>query len=303
MDLKKLGYFVTLVEEGNFSRAAKALYITQPALSWNVKELEEMLGTQLVKRSTTGIEITEAGNVLYTGAKTLLMDADNLMRSVRYAGQLQKRRIRFGLTILSSIEYMSIFQKFTEFYPDYRLDYTQRGSKEIQQLVANGQLDIGMVSTPIYFPILNESKVILDDYYYDVAVVLPKGHRLCQATSLSLEQLKNERFSMMTDAFAMGNEIEKRCIKIGYYPDIVFVNENWEVIVEHVATYKSVTFLPFAIQDVLQRDDIVWIPLEDAEVARFNVVLITSLDLKDYDNRIFYNSFQQTLLSTESTSK
>ena len=44
MDLKKLGYFVTLVEEGNFSRAAKALYITQPALSWNVKELEEMMG-------------------------------------------------------------------------------------------------------------------------------------------------------------------------------------------------------------------------------------------------------------------
>ncbi|WZU02604.1 hypothetical protein MGH68_06780 [Erysipelothrix sp. D19-032] len=97
------------------------------------------------------------------------------MRSVRYVGQLQKRRIRFGLTILSSIEYMSIFQKFTEFYPDYRLDYTQRGSKEIQELVANGQLDIGMVSTPIYFPILNESKVILDDYYYDVARCFAKG--------------------------------------------------------------------------------------------------------------------------------
>ncbi|WZU02603.1 LysR family transcriptional regulator [Erysipelothrix sp. D19-032] len=75
MDLKKLGYFVTLVEEGNFSRVMKALYITQPRLSWNVKELEEMMGTQLVKRSTTGIEITEAGNALYTGAKTLLMDA------------------------------------------------------------------------------------------------------------------------------------------------------------------------------------------------------------------------------------
>ncbi|AMC93255.1 hypothetical protein AOC36_04490 [Erysipelothrix larvae] len=89
MDLKKLNYFVALVEEGNFTRAARSLSVTQPALSWNVKYLEDVLSTQLVKRSTNGIEITKAGEMLYNGAKELLQEADELKKSVSKVG-LQK---------------------------------------------------------------------------------------------------------------------------------------------------------------------------------------------------------------------
>lgn len=300
MDIKKLKYFVTLVEEGNFSKAAKVLYITQPALSWNIKELEETLGTQLIKRSSTGIEVTDAGNILYDGAKSIINDLNNLHRSIKHSMELQRRRVRCGMTILSSIEYMSIFQYFSNTYPEYRLEYIQRGSKEIQQMVTNGQIEIGLVSEPIYYPTLNTSGKNLDDYYYEVAVVIRKDHPLADRESLTLKDLEGQPLGMMTESFAMGNEMERRFNELAIVPNVVFRNENWEVLVEHAVAYNSVTFLPFPIKDVMKRNDIVWIPLIDAKVSRFDLVLVTSLDLKDVENKLIFDRFYEALISTNS---
>lgn len=293
MNLKKLNYFITLVDAGSFSRAAELLYITQPALSWSIKDLEESLSTQLILRTPQGIELTKTGKILYVGAKQLLDNATNLKRAVSLAQSQSKRSVKLGLTILSSITYMDRFQKFTKQYSEYKLSYTQRGSKEIQNLVANGELDLGLVSEPIYVPELEKSKIQLKGLYYDVAVVLPCDHPLGSKDYLTLDMVSDQEIAMMTQSFAMGNEIEKRMNELGYDANIVFNNENWEVIVEHVSSYKSITFLPMGIKDLLTRDDLVWVPLKDDKVGRFNLFLVTNLDLVNKEDKLLFERFKK----------
>lgn len=195
MNLKKLDYFVTLVDAGNFSHAAEQLYITQPALSWNIKDLESSLKTELLVRSASGIELTETGSILYDGAKSLLEKAAQLERSIAIAQHHSKRKVRLGMTILSSIEYMDIFQYFASQYEEYQLDFVQRGSKEIQDMLAKGQLDIGIVSEPIYYPSLENTRRKLDDYYYEVAVVVSKDNPLSTEKSITFDMVKEEKLA------------------------------------------------------------------------------------------------------------
>jgi LysR family nitrogen assimilation transcriptional regulator len=83
MQHRQLRYFVKIVEAGSFSRAAALIYIAQPALSQQIAELEEGLGTSLLKRSARGVRPTAAGEVLYREASALLKDLDQLPEIVR----------------------------------------------------------------------------------------------------------------------------------------------------------------------------------------------------------------------------
>ena len=76
MDIKQLEYFAAVVEEGNISSAAKKLHISQPPLSTQIQKLEEDVGCVLFERGSRKIQITEAGNMLYRRAKTLIEMAE-----------------------------------------------------------------------------------------------------------------------------------------------------------------------------------------------------------------------------------
>ncbi len=78
MDVKRLRYFCTIVEQGQISRAARVLHISQPPLSQRLKELEDELGTPLIIREDGQWQITEAGKILYEKANSILSDLDNL---------------------------------------------------------------------------------------------------------------------------------------------------------------------------------------------------------------------------------
>jgi DNA-binding transcriptional LysR family regulator len=85
-DLRRLQYFVAVAEERNFTRAAERLHIAQPALSRQIRLLEQELGTELLHRTTHAVELTEAGEYLLCRGPDLLSTAEDLWRSVRAYG-------------------------------------------------------------------------------------------------------------------------------------------------------------------------------------------------------------------------
>src|SRR3954468_18485875 len=97
-DLRRLGYFVAVAEERNFTRAAERLHVAQPALSRQVRLLEEELGVELLRRTTHEVELTAAGALLLERGSALLGDADALWRGVRRiaAGSTGTIRLAYG---------------------------------------------------------------------------------------------------------------------------------------------------------------------------------------------------------------
>src|ERR1039458_2957476 len=96
MELRQLRYFVAVAETGNISRAAQKMFLTQPALSRQVKALEDEVGQCLLERKAHSIRLTPAGETLLREARELFQRADQMLERVRTAGQSVRLRVGYA---------------------------------------------------------------------------------------------------------------------------------------------------------------------------------------------------------------
>ena len=181
MELKQLEYFRAIVEEGNVSAAARALHMTQPPLSYQMKMLEEELQVQLFIRGTKKITLTEAGKVLYARSTSLLTMTDITRREVIKASQAAT--IHLGLTP-SSVSMMSEYLvRFASTHPDIHFDIHEGSTFDLKNELETQMVDITTLRTPI---ILNNccTKTLLKEQL--VAMSLTDDH---QNNHISLEEL------------------------------------------------------------------------------------------------------------------
>ncbi len=148
LDLYRI--FYTVVQAKSFSGAAKLLYISQPAVSQSVRQLEDALGTRLFIRSSRGITLTPEGEILYGyiySAINLISAGENRITKMNElsAGEL---RIGAGDTV-SKWYLLPVIERFHELYPDVSLRITNRTSEETIELLRDGRLDVGFVNMPL----------------------------------------------------------------------------------------------------------------------------------------------------------
>ena len=185
MEIKQLEYFRAIVDEGNVSAAARALHMTQPPLSYQMKMLEEELQVQLFIRGTKRITLTEAGKVLYASTSLLTM-TDITKREVIKASQ--SATLHIGLTP-SSVSIMSDYLvRFASKYPDIHFDIHEGSTFALKNELENGLVDITTLRTPI---VLNECNtcVLLQENL--VAMAIP-GFFDIEYTNISLKELSQK---------------------------------------------------------------------------------------------------------------
>ena len=149
MNLKQLQYFALVAEEGQITSAAKQLFIGQPALSYQLKQLEDELGAKLFARQPPGIELTDAGKKLYSYSKQILTLAQNAETEIReiQAGQLGS--VRLG-SVSSSIGVLpsSRLVAFVKEHPGVALDILEDNTYGILDKLKNNLLDLAVIRTP-----------------------------------------------------------------------------------------------------------------------------------------------------------
>lgn len=149
MNLMQLQYFALVAEEGQITSAAKQLFIGQPALSYQLKQLEDELGAKLFARQPHGIELTDAGKKLYSYSKQILTLAQNAETEIReiQAGQLGS--VRLG-SVSSSIGVLpsSRLVAFVKEHPGVALDILEDNTYGILDKLKNNLLDLAVIRTP-----------------------------------------------------------------------------------------------------------------------------------------------------------
>src|SRR5215217_6751400 len=119
MELRHLRYFIAVAEALNFRRAAEQLRVAQPALSKQIRDLEDELGARLLDRNTAGVRLTDAGAVLLNEARQILLAAQQAAIAVRDAAQGRRGRIVIGnIGAMSAAILPSNLTAFRERYPD-----------------------------------------------------------------------------------------------------------------------------------------------------------------------------------------
>ncbi|CAB3752333.1 LysR family transcriptional regulator [Burkholderia sp. MSh2] len=145
MDLRHLRYFLAVAEEGHFGRAAERLHIVQPALSAQIRALEEELGGALFERSTRKVALTDAGRLLVTEARRTIEQAERTKTLVQRAASGEAGVVRIGFVgnAVASARLSEDLAAFHAAWPDVVLDLREMAPVAQQDAILAGQLDIG----------------------------------------------------------------------------------------------------------------------------------------------------------------
>ena len=263
MDIKQLMYFISIVEHHSFSDAAKSLFITQPSLSQTVKKLEQEFNTRLFVHDSTKKQLTASGQLLYEEGKTLVKQFEQLTQHMHHLQTTSKQSIRIGLPTLFAMEFMPLFSNYMFSHPNVEITMVQGGSFELQQKLAKGDIDLGILSFPKY-----ESSITLEPFSnpkigYDISIVVSKKHVLANRNSLTFEEIATQFFSTLPNKYILGQFLHSQAKKYNFHPHILYTDDNWEVVLSSVKTLNTVCLMAAQYQPYYTDAELVWIPLKD----------------------------------------
>lgn len=147
MTLEQLRIFLAVAEHLHFTRAAEALYITQPAVSAAIQSLEGAYGVKLFHRVGRRVEITEAGRLLYVEAQKILEQVAITERNLRELNNLQRGELRLGASLTIGNYWLpDKISHFQQEYPGIQVRCTLANAEEIAEGTASGRFDLGLIS-------------------------------------------------------------------------------------------------------------------------------------------------------------
>ena len=144
MELRQLKYFVKVAELLSFSKAAKALYITQSTLSQQIKQLEDELDMALFFRNNHKVTLTEAGETFLEGAKKTLADADDNKAKIMDLAMGYRGVLNIGVTYSFGSILTETVLAFKKKFPDVQLNICYKNVMELMELVSDGELDFAL---------------------------------------------------------------------------------------------------------------------------------------------------------------
>src|SRR5947208_2999844 len=150
VDTRLLRYFAAVAEEGHLTRAAARLFVSQPALTKQIKQLEVQLGVTLFTRSRAGMKLTEAGQSLAKRVPALLSGWDEVVEETRGTASRAARILRVGYVASAANEAtQQIVAAFTSRQPDWRVEMRQAPWSDPSAGLADGAVDVAIVRLPL----------------------------------------------------------------------------------------------------------------------------------------------------------
>jgi DNA-binding transcriptional LysR family regulator len=212
MDTRQLAAFCAVVERKSFSQAAERLGVTQPAVSLQIRSLEQRLGRQLLDRSGRRVEPTEAGLRLYASAQRLLAAEEHLLEELDAGdeGAISGTLELGASTGPGGTVVPLLLCDFQDAHPDVRVRLSVSDTQTVVDQVAERELELGIVGAG-----RRHRGVTFEPFFSDeVVLVCPAGHALAGKT-ISLEQLKAEPLIVMQEGAGVRQVIEDELRKAG----------------------------------------------------------------------------------------
>jgi DNA-binding transcriptional LysR family regulator len=192
MELRQLEHFIAVASEMNFSRAAHRVHVVQSALSTSVAKLEKELGVELFDRTKQQIRMTPAGELFREHARRVIHTARLAKDSMSdYRGELSGTVELGSLIAFGALDVPRVLGEFHRTYPlvRIRLRQSQTGSMTYLSAIADGSLDLALVSAPDRFPARVEMRLLSEE---PMVYVCRADHHLAQRAHVAISDLANE---------------------------------------------------------------------------------------------------------------
>ncbi|HEY4198661.1 MAG TPA: LysR substrate-binding domain-containing protein, partial [Mucilaginibacter sp.] len=220
MDIQTLKNFIKLADTLHFTKASEQVFMAQPALSRQIKQLEQSIGAELFKRNKRNVSLTKAGIYFKRSAQQTIDQLNYAINRTRQIHNGEAGEIKIGYThsIVQTI-LPRIIKEIRAEFPDVKTVLREMNNDEQYRDLTGQKLDIGFATNPIV-PENLKSKVFFEDVF---VVVLPENHPLLKEKFKGLSAFANETFILPHEV--EGSDyvytVESICLDAGFFPNVV----------------------------------------------------------------------------------
>ena len=261
-------YFLAVAEHHGFTRAAAALHVSQPALSQQIRQLEEMLAVQLFDRSGRTIRLTDAGEVYLRYARSALQALEEGKRAIHDVEDLSRGSLRVAVTPTFTAWFIGpLLAEYHTRYPNVTLQLQELSQDKIEEMVVNDELDVGIAFDQVHSADIDAQPLLTEN----LALVVANHHPLAVQASVDLSVLNDEKLILLNAEFATREQIDRYCLQAGLRPQILMEANSISAVLELVRRTGLSTLLPAPIAE--QSHDLQAISLTPQLLERTAVVL------------------------------
>ena len=266
MEMTQLEFFLQVIAEGSFSKAADTVGRTQPAVSIAVRRLEEEVGAPLFDRSQKTPTLTEAGEIIHDYAQRIVALRDQAREAVAELRTLQRGRVRIGANESTSLYLLpQIILAFRERHPDIKVEIYRYVSERLPREVLERNVDFAVLAfEPIDRDL--ESFCVLRD---ELVLILPPEHPLAGRASVTVEELGREPFLAHNVRTGSRNKVIEVFAQHHTPLNITLELATVETIKRFVQLKIGLAFVPhMCVREELERGTVATVPVEGLNYHR-----------------------------------
>lgn len=261
MELRHLRYFCAVADHQGFSRTARALHVSQSAISEQLSDLEQEIGVTLLVRGRQKTSLTPHGEVFLAEAKKVLAAADNAVETARRSARGEIGTLTIGFfNGGTGAEVPNVIRTYRRRHPGVRVSVVEMIPSEQSKALLNGTLDVGFTRPlePPYDQLLRSELMYLDP----LIAALPKDHPLARGP-VDLRKLARERFVLVArdTSQSLFGKIMALCSEAGFSPQIAATGVVWSSVVLLVQAGEGIAILPSNLQQRGSFRDLAFCPL------------------------------------------
>lgn len=269
MDIRALEVFCKIVELKSFSKAAEAVYLTQPTVSGHIKGLEQFVGLKLLDRLGREVVLTKAGELLYGYAKEILALRNQAIQALEeYKGALKGHLVIGGSNIPGEYVLPTLLARFKAQHPEISVTLKIGDSREIARAVLEGTYELGAVGAKFDDGQLIYTKLLEDE----LVVALPPEHAWASRTAVSLAELLEQPIILREVGSGSRKVLEDALRSAGLDTSALSVVAelgSTEAIRQAVKSGAGISVVSFrAIQEDLEHGTLRIVPLESLRLTR-----------------------------------
>jgi DNA-binding transcriptional LysR family regulator len=241
VDTNQLRYFLAVVHQGSFSKAAAYCHTSQSNLSEQIQKLEERVGNTLLERNRRRIVPTEAGEILLHRAKKILADMEDTKHEVRSVGRTKAGKVLVGILMtIAPCFLVHILNSFADQFPDIQLTLFETTTALMLSMLDAGKLDMGITSLPIRDNVFETENLFTEE----MLLALHPGHPLTRKQAIFTEDLLSEKFILSKEDHCLDGCALRLNRRKNFSPRIVFHCGRLATIQSLVAAGNGISLIP-----------------------------------------------------------
>ncbi|MET0622768.1 MAG: LysR substrate-binding domain-containing protein [Pyrinomonadaceae bacterium] len=266
MEMTQLEFFLQVIAEGSFSKAADAVGRTQPAVSIAIRRLEEEVGAPLFDRSQKTPTLTEAGTVIQDYARRILTLRDQARGAVSELRALRRGLVRVGANESTSLYLLpQVILAFRERHPEIKVEIYRHVSERLPREVLQGSVDFAVLAFEPEDRDLESFCVLRDD----LALILNPAHALASREEVTIEELGGESFLAHNVRTGSRNKVVEAFAEHHTPLNITLELATVETIKRFVQLNVGLAFVPrMCVREELERGTLASVPVRDLSYTR-----------------------------------